>query len=158
VGSPETGAPKAFVELRADAGTATRTGEDPELPPHVEGLDLLDEETEMDCSCDTYECQCMKNCFCRIGEEEFGGTTVPRLKVVEESEEGESKGGDDDDKGSDDPRERGLPENQFMCKCSMEAVAAGALMTSNTMDCDCKVADCACQKKCLCRPKKGSAA
>jgi len=90
----------------------------------------------LDCECDTYKCQCRKMCFCQLQEAQFGGNVVP------------SPSEDQDPEGAN------IVDSQFKCTCDFESAPGTGALAGGTMDCDCKIADCACEKQCKCKIKK----
>ena len=89
----------------------------------------------LDCECDTYKCQCRKMCFCQLQEAQFGGNVVPAPSE------------DQTPDGSN------IVDSQFKCTCDFESAPGTGALAGGTMDCDCKIADCACEKQCKCKMK-----
>lgn len=53
----------------------------------------------------------------------------------------------------DNPNAEG-PANsayEFKCGCFFDGIAGKEVVDKSSMDCDCKVADCQCTRKCKCR-------
>eukprot|EP00940_MAST-03C_sp_MAST-3C-sp2_P002661 g2661.t1 len=99
------------------------------------GADDID--ASLECECDTYKCQCRKMCFCQLQEAQYGGKVVPAMPDADE-----------------DPKGSGIVDSQFKCTCAFESAPGTGALAGGTMDCDCKIADCACEKQCKCKMKK----
>ena len=89
----------------------------------------------LDCECDTYKCQCRKMCFCQLQEAQFGGNIVPAPS---------------EDQAPDGAN---IVDSQFKCTCDFESAPGTGALAGGTIDCDCKIADCACEKQCKCKMK-----
>lgn len=98
----------------------------------------------LDCDCDTYKCSCKKQCFCKLQAKGFDGKPVPNPPAPPA---GDSKAGGD---------KPSIPDHEFKCTCSFDGVGGGGAAPGGTMDCDCKVADCACDRQCVCRSQGGT--
>lgn len=96
-----------------------------------------DIDANLECECDTYKCQCRKMCFCQLQEAQYGGNVVPAMS-----------------KDGDEPKGSGIVDSQFKCTCAFESAPGTGALAGGTMDCDCKIADCACEKQCKCKMKK----
>lgn len=97
----------------------------------------------LDCDCETYNCHCRKQCFCKLISKPFSGNPVPPPPVRTAEDGGQSPA---------------VPDHQFKCSCSFDGVGGGGLGKGGSMDCDCKIADCTCEKRCVCRAKVDTAA
>ena len=97
-----------------------------------------DDRKLLDCDCESYKCHCRKQCFCKLLADGFGGNSVPPPPPKETGE----------------PSKPPVPDHSFKCTCSFDGVGGGGLSNGGSMDCDCKVADCACEKQCVCRAKQ----
>ena len=94
------------------------------------------ESKMLNCDCEEYACHCRKQCFCKLTDQQYSGDHV--LKKKKTAKDLDAKGG--------------LIDHQFKCSCSFDGVGGFGLVAGGTMDCDCKVADCACEKRCACKP------
>ena len=108
--------------------------------------------TDLDCECRPYECHCHKQCFCRLSVDPFAGTHFPPEAncpicpvCTKPSKNAPQKG-----KGATKNAEQ-----DFKCSCNLEGVGGPGISEGGYMECDCKVADCTCEKTCQCK-KTGS--
>ena len=95
-------------------------------------------DAKLDCQCDSYKCQCRKQCFCQLQEAQYGGNIVPA----------------ESDSDASDPKGSGIVDSEFKCTCAFESAPGSGALAGGTMDCDCKIADCACEKQCDCKMRK----
>lgn len=121
---------------------------DPEVTSFVQKAEKLvqgdgKDSKQLDCDCETYKCHCKKQCFCRIQPTAFGGQSVPNPTPPKESAE-------------DGGKQPSIPDHEFKCTCSFDGVGGGGADEGGTMDCDCKVADCTCERQCVCRGSNSS--
>lgn len=90
----------------------------------------------LQCDCDTYKCHCKKQCFCKLQEKPFTGTPVPHPPTGRAGQQADAPS---------------VPDHEFKCTCSFDGIGGPGASMGGTMDCDCKVADCTCDRQCLCR-------
>ena len=106
------------------------------------------------CACDEFDCTCRKQCFCKTQSEPFP-TSQPKACPVCKNCDGTpvpKADGDDDDTGSGGiPDKPNPPPHEFKCSCSFDGGGGSKMGSKNAMDCDCKVSDCSCVRKCKCR-------
>lgn len=130
-------------ELVRRAEESAAAERDPEVTSFIQKAETLvqgagEDSKQLDCDCETYKCHCKKQCFCRIQSSPFGGQSVPNPTPPKESAE-------------DGGKEPSVPDHEFKCTCSFDGVGGGGADEGGTMDCDCKVADCTCERQCVCR-------
>ena len=130
----------AKARVRSSAGLGVRI--DAEGPANLKDLD---------CECEPYACSCHKQCFCRLSGDPFKGTHYPPDANCPVCAKCPGSGSDD---GDGDGGESSTPEQDFKCSCSFEGIGGAGISNGGYMECDCKVADCSCSKKCACRLKK----
>ena len=113
-----------------------------------------DDTTNLDCECKPYECHCAKQCFCRLSADPFQGLHFPPEANCPVCPVCVGAGG----KGSEKSQEgaKTAIEQDFKCSCNFEGVGGPGLSEGGYMECDCKVADCTCEKECQCRKKGGA--
>ena len=111
----------------------------------------------VECSCDEFDCTCKKQCFCKTQSQPFP-KKQPATCPVCTSCDGDPIDSSDDDE--DKEGEEGSPDkpnpapHEFKCTCSFDGAGGSENVggsTSGGMDCDCKVSDCSCVRKCKCR-------
>ena len=106
------------------------------------------------CACDEFDCTCRKQCFCKTQSEPFP-TSQPKACPVCKNCDGTpvpKSDGDDDDMGSGGiPDKPNPPPHEFKCSCAFDGGGGSKMGSKNAMDCDCKVSDCSCVRKCKCR-------
>ena len=106
------------------------------------------------CACDEFDCTCRKQCFCKTQSEPFP-TSQPKSCPVCKSCDGTpvpKPDEDNDDMGSSGiPDKPNPPPHEFKCSCSFDGGGGSKMGSKNAMDCDCKVSDCNCVRKCKCR-------
>ena len=107
---------------------------------------------DLDCECEPYECSCHKQCFCRLTGDPFTGTHYPpdaNCPVCAKCPvSGSDEGADGDDEAATTQKQN------YKCSCSFEGIGGPGISDGGYMECDCKVADCSCSKKCACKLKK----
>eukprot|EP00753_Platysulcus_tardus_P012832 PLAT3553.19.p1 GENE.PLAT3553.19~~PLAT3553.19.p1 ORF type:complete len:448 (-),score=217.04 PLAT3553.19:38-1381(-) len=89
------------------------------------------DKAKLDCQCETYKCHCRKQCFCKLGPTPFNGNIIPSKPVTS-------------------PMKPGKADNQFKCTCSFDGIGGASMSNGGSMDCDCKIAACTCEKRCIC--------
>ena len=107
---------------------------------------------DLDCECKPYTCHCLKQCFCRLSADPFQGTHFPpeaNCPICPVCSGAPKKKPDQEEKT------RNI-EQDFKCSCGYEGVGGPGISEGGYMECDCKVADCTCEKDCQCTKKRGS--
>ena len=104
---------------------------------------------KLDCHCDLFECDCRKQCFCQLAGDPFGGPdpgeTCPKCPC------GEIKMGNEVDPDSPEAEAPATISHEFKCGCFFDGIGGKEVTDKSSMDCDCKVSDCSCARKCKCR-------
>ena len=95
-------------------------------------------------------CSCHKQCFCRLAGGPFKGIHYPPDANCPVCAKCPNSGSDDGDLNN----EPSVPKQDFKCSCSFEGIGGAGISNGGYMECDCKVADCSCSKKCACKMKK----
>ena len=111
-----------------------------------------DRVADLICECQPYNCHCQKQCFCRMTEDPFKGLHYPpeaNCPVCPVCSDMKTKGPDSDDNALP----KSPPKQDYKCSCSFEGIGGAGLSNGGYMECDCKVADCTCEKKCACRKR-----
>lgn len=113
------------------------------------------EESEpVSCACDEFDCTCRKQCFCKTQSEPFP-TSQPKACPVCKNCDGSplpESDGDSDDLGNNGMPDKPNPApHEFKCSCSFDGAGGSKMGSKNAMDCDCKISDCSCVRKCKCR-------
>ena len=116
-------------------------------------MDPKDRGADLACECQPYECHCRKQCFCRLAADPFRGmhyppeANCPVCPVCFDSPDAGNPGNDATEQAPDDV----TVEQDYKCTCSFEGIGGAGISNGGFMECDCKVADCTCDKKCVCR-------
>lgn len=145
-----------------------------EPPPCPESLSLLEVgaqagaqagaggDNNLHCSCEEYACHCQKECFCRFASDPFNGIQYPpeaNCPVCKYC--GPNQGGGEDDEKAhkkNAPSKTPLKDHDFKCTCALEGIGGPGISDGGSMTCDCRLADCTCDKKCSChQPPKPTA-
>ena len=115
-----------------------------------------DRTADLVCECEPYECHCQKQCFCRMTEDPFKGLHYPpeaNCPVCPVCSDMKTPGAKSDSDVFPVPP----PKQDYKCSCSFEGIGGAGLSNGGFMECDCKVADCTCAKKCACRKRPANA-
>ena len=116
------------------------------------------------CECEFYDCQCRKQCFCKLQGSPVGGRPEPRAQrcpICKTCPNDMASAGLDSDSGTpNEPKGPAPAAHEFKCTCNFDGIGGQDITAGSpnngegaggSMDCDCKVADCSCAKKCKCR-------
>ena len=119
---------------------------------HRNGLEASKGEP-VKCACDEFDCVCKKQCFCKTQSEPFPITQPSRCPTCKTCNgrappPANPPEGDDADEDADKPAPA---PHEFKCTCSFDGAGGKKMGSKNAMDCDCKVTDCQCTRKCKCR-------
>jgi len=125
-----------FIQMDSSTANGARTGAGAGAS-HRAGAAPTPDLSKLDCECEEYNCQCRKMCFCQLQEAAFGGNIVPSQNKADATS----------------PSASNIVDNQFKCTCAFETSPGTGALSGGSMDCDCKIADCACEKQCKCKHK-----
>ena len=137
-----------MLETEEQAATKTEAATRAEADLAID-VDAPSPIKDLDCECEPYACSCHKQCFCRLAGDPFKGVHYPpdaNCPVCAKCPNSGSDGSDVD--------EPAAPKQDFKCSCSFEGIGGAGISNGGYMECDCKVADCSCSKKCACKLKK----
>ena len=111
----------------------------------------------VECSCDEFDCTCKKQCFCKTQSQPFPKKQPATCPVCTscDGDPIDSSNDDEDKEGEEGSPDKPNPApHEFKCTCSFDGAGGSENVggsTSGGMDCDCKVSDCSCVRKCKCR-------
>ncbi len=94
----------------------------------------VEDNPNLECQCEEYACHCRKQCFCRLFDGTYNGDKILKSNQAPQTIPNS-------------------PDHQFKCACSFDGTGGVGMINGGTMDCDCKIADCSCEKKCACKSK-----
>lgn len=119
------------------------------------GVNIPSQEENIVCQCNSYECECQKECFCKIVD----GQSFKNKKGIETWPVGFPANADEPKDSSEDEGEdpSSTGPSVFKCGCDFNGQDVEVSPESG-LDCDCSATRCKCTKKCFCQAKPHDAA
>jgi hypothetical protein len=141
----DSGEAMAAIELGA-----TESQEAMVAPASFEDGNMKTTTDELNCTCETYNCLCQKECLCKIVEaDSYKGARAqpaasPPVKAGSQPQSSVKKAAEK------------LPPFTFKCACDFGG-REFVVSKQEGLDCECSTAKCTCEKRCACKMVKDGA-